>query len=192
MRRLIRGSDGRRSRRAPTRLRRCRLRRGVADDDVRPHVGRNMSGRRSAIGQRTTGHPAMPTGARPQADRGSIRLDQDGSELAPNQAARPCQGRPVAKVDWAFTFAAAACDLVRDAGRMNLMPVNLTLVIVVRSGFSDFGRGYTGAFGIGGIVLIAFIVCHLLVSSERFQLPTGNREDHRDAKPQAATLPESK
>ena len=62
--------------------------------NVRPPVARNISGRRSAIDRRTT----LPSRLRqepthPQADRGSVRLDQDRRRLAQDQVARPTKGR---------------------------------------------------------------------------------------------------
>ena len=62
--------------------------------NVRPHVAQNTSGRRSAIDGRTTRHAGYADEpAHPQADRGGVRLDQDGGRLAQDQVARSAQGR---------------------------------------------------------------------------------------------------
>ena len=77
--------------------------------NVRPHVARNTSRRRSAIAGRTTRHPGIRRqSADPQAHRGGLWLDQDVAGMG-----RPSCGDD-RKVDWAFTFAAAA----RNAGRL--------------------------------------------------------------------------
>ena len=80
----------------------------LRDVNVRPHVAQNSQW--PALGDRRAHHPpprlcAQP--AHPQADRGGVRLDQDGGRPAEDQL------RGLARVDWAFTFAAAAYNLVR-------------------------------------------------------------------------------
>ena len=75
--------------------------------NVAPHVAQNTSAK---LGDRrahdpTWRLPGQP--ARPQTHRGGIRLDQDGSRAGEDQV--PRRGR----VGWAFTFAAAAYNLVR-------------------------------------------------------------------------------
>jgi hypothetical protein len=73
--------------------------------NVRPHVARNLSGRRSAIDRRTT--RLCRQSARPQADRGGVRLDKTVAGL------RKTKLRGLPKMDWSFIFAAAAYNLVR-------------------------------------------------------------------------------
>ena len=75
--------------------------------NVRPRVARNTSGRRSAIDRRTTRHPGF---ARSQRVR--KRIEEAFGWM---KSRRPPQTklRGLAKVDWAFTFAAAAYNLVR-------------------------------------------------------------------------------
>ena len=77
--------------------------------NVHPHVAQNTSGRRSAIDGRTTRHPGYAASQRIRKRiEEALRLDQDG---------RPACARPgirgLARVDLAFTFAAAAYNLVR-------------------------------------------------------------------------------
>ena len=75
--------------------------------NVRPHVARHSNGRRSAIDGAPPASRLCDEPAQPQADRGGVRLDQDGG--------RP-QEDPVLRagtVDLAFTFAAGAYNLVR-------------------------------------------------------------------------------
>lgn len=63
---------------------------------VRPHVAQNVSRTRSAIDRRTTRHAGLcRQPARSQADRGGVRLDQDGRRPATNQAAWAGEGRLV-------------------------------------------------------------------------------------------------
>jgi hypothetical protein len=61
--------------------------------NVRPHVAQNMSGGRSAIDQRTTDHPGMPTSARPQADREAFGWNKTVASW------RQTKPRGLAKVD---------------------------------------------------------------------------------------------
>lgn len=76
--------------------------------NVTPHVAQNTSGRSSAIDRRTTLHGLLCyQSAYPQAHRGGIRLDQDGHRAREE----PLRGRE--RVGWAFTFAAAAYNLMR-------------------------------------------------------------------------------
>ena len=76
--------------------------------NVTPHVAQNTSGRRSAIDGRTTRHARLRgQPAHPQTDRGGLRLDQDRRRPGEDQVPR------VGRVGLAFTFAAAAYNLVR-------------------------------------------------------------------------------
>ena len=54
--------------------------------NVTPHVAQNTTNRRSAIDGRTTRHPGYAVEpAHPQADRGGLRLDQDGGRSGEDQ-----------------------------------------------------------------------------------------------------------
>ena len=75
---------------------------------VRPHVARNTSGRRSAIDKRTTRHPGY---AASQRIRKRIEEAFGWTKTVAGLRKTKLRGRP--KVDWAFTFAAAAYNLVR-------------------------------------------------------------------------------
>ena len=76
--------------------------------NVRPHVAQNVSGRRSAIDKRTTRH-------RGYADSQRIRkrIEEAFGWIKGVGGLRQTKLRGLAKVDWAFTFAAAAYNLVR-------------------------------------------------------------------------------
>ena len=76
--------------------------------NVRPHVARNTSGRRSAIDRRTTRHPGY---AASQRIRKRIEEAFGWMKTVAGLRKTKLRGRP--KVDWAFTFAAAAYNLVR-------------------------------------------------------------------------------
>ena len=72
--------------------------------NVRPHVTQNTSGRRSAIDRRTTRHPGYAK---------SQRIEEAFGWIKGVAGLRQTKFRGLAKVDWAFAFAAAAYDLVR-------------------------------------------------------------------------------
>jgi transposase len=76
--------------------------------NVRPHVARNTSGRRSAIDRRTTRHPGY---AKSQRIRKRIEEAFGWMKTIAGQRRTKLRGLP--KVDWSFTFAAAAYNLVR-------------------------------------------------------------------------------
>src|SRR5215472_5500700 len=76
--------------------------------NVRPHVAQNESGRRSAIDQRTTRHPGYAASLRVRK-----RIEEAFGWIKTVAGLRKTKLRGLAKVDWAFTFAAAAYDLVR-------------------------------------------------------------------------------
>jgi IS5 family transposase len=76
--------------------------------NVRPHVAQNTSGRRSAIDRRTTRHPGY---AASQRIRKRIEEAFGWMKTVAGLRKTRFKGRP--KVDWAFTFAAAAYNLVR-------------------------------------------------------------------------------
>jgi transposase len=76
--------------------------------NVRPHVAQNTSGRRSAIDKRTTRHPGYAASQRVRK-----RIEEAFGWIKSVAGLRQTKLRGLAKVDWAFTFAAAAYDLVR-------------------------------------------------------------------------------
>ncbi len=76
--------------------------------NVRPHVAQNISGRRSAIDRRTTRHPGYAASQRLRK-----RIEEAFGWIKGVGGLRQTKLRGLAKVDWAFTFVAAAYDLVR-------------------------------------------------------------------------------
>ena len=76
--------------------------------NVRPHVARNTSGRRSAIDRRTTRHPGYAASQRIRK-----RIEEAFGWIKMIAGLRKTKLRGLPKVDWGFTFAVAAYDLVR-------------------------------------------------------------------------------
>jgi IS5 family transposase len=76
--------------------------------NVRPHVARNTSGRRSAIDRRTTRHPGYA-----KSQRIRKRIEEAFGWIKTVAGMRRTKLRGLAKVDWSFTFAATAYNLVR-------------------------------------------------------------------------------
>jgi transposase len=76
--------------------------------NIRPHVARNTSGRRSAIDRRTTRHPGYVASLRIRK-----RIEETFGWIKTVAGLRQTKLRGLAKVDWAFTFAAAAYNLIR-------------------------------------------------------------------------------
>ena len=76
--------------------------------NVRPHVAQNESGRRSAIDKRTTRHPSYALSQRIRK-----RIEEAFGWIKTVAGLRQTKLRGLAKVDWAFTFATAAYNLVR-------------------------------------------------------------------------------
>lgn len=76
--------------------------------NVRPHVARNTNGRRSAIDGRTTRHAGYAASQRIRK-----RIEEAFGWIKTIAGLRKTKLRGLAKVDWAFTFAAAAYNLVR-------------------------------------------------------------------------------
>jgi len=76
--------------------------------NVRPHVARNTNRRRSAIDRRTTRHPGYAASQRIRK-----RIEEAFGWIKTVAGMRKTKLRGLAKVDWAFTFAAAAYNLVR-------------------------------------------------------------------------------
>jgi len=75
---------------------------------VRPHVAQNTNGRRSAIDKRTTRHPGYAASQRIRK-----RIEETFGWTKTIAGMRKTKLRGLPKVDWAFTFAAAAYNLVR-------------------------------------------------------------------------------
>jgi transposase len=76
--------------------------------NVRPHVAQNNRGRRSAIDKRTTRHPGY---VKSQLVR--KRIEEAFGWIKTVAGLHKTKLRGLPKVDWAFTFAAAAYNLVR-------------------------------------------------------------------------------
>jgi hypothetical protein len=76
--------------------------------NVRPHVTQNNSGRRSAIDKRTTRHLGYV-----KSQRVRKRIEEAFGWIKTVAGLRKTKLRGLPKVDWAFTFAAAAYNLVR-------------------------------------------------------------------------------
>jgi transposase len=85
--------------------------------NVRPHVAQNVSGRRSAIDKRTTRHPGYA-----KSQRIRKRIEEAFGWIKGVGGLRQTKLRGLAKVDWAFTFAAAAYDLVRAPKLLAAVP----------------------------------------------------------------------
>lgn len=76
--------------------------------NVRPHVAQNVSRRRSAIDRRTTRHASYVASIRARK-----RIEEAFGWIKSIAGFRKTKLRGLAKVDWAFTFAAAAYNLIR-------------------------------------------------------------------------------
>src|SRR5215212_4901074 len=76
--------------------------------NVRPHVAQNSSGPRSAIDKRTTRHSGYAASQRIRK-----RIEEAFGWIKTVAGLRQTKLRGLPKVDWAFTFAAAAYNLVR-------------------------------------------------------------------------------
>ena len=76
--------------------------------NVRPHIARNTNGRRSAIDRRTTRHPGYA-----KSQRIRKRIEEAFGWIKTVAGLRKTKLRGLPKVDWSFTFAAAAYNLVR-------------------------------------------------------------------------------
>jgi hypothetical protein len=71
-------------------------------------ASQNTSGRRSAIDKRTTRHPGYA-----KSQRIRKRIEEAFGWIKSVGGLRQTKLRGLSKVDWAFTFTAAAYDLVR-------------------------------------------------------------------------------
>lgn len=76
--------------------------------NVRPHVAQNVSRRRSAIDRRTTRHPGYAASLRVRK-----RIEEAFGWIKTVAGLRRTKLRGLEKVDWSFTFAAAAYNLIR-------------------------------------------------------------------------------
>ena len=76
--------------------------------NVRPHVAQNVSGRRSAIDRRTTRHESYVASLRARK-----RIEEAFGWIKTVAGLRRTKLRGLEKVDWSFTFAAAAYNLIR-------------------------------------------------------------------------------
>ena len=75
---------------------------------MRPHVAQNTSSRRSAIDRRTTRHSGYAASQHIRK-----RIEEAFGWIKDVAGLRQTKLRGLAKVDWAFTFAVAAYNLVR-------------------------------------------------------------------------------
>jgi IS5 family transposase len=76
--------------------------------NVTPHVAQNISGRRSAIDGRTTHHPGYAVSLRIRK-----RIEEAFGWAKTVAGLRKARHRGLPKIDWQFTFAMAAYNLVR-------------------------------------------------------------------------------
>ena len=76
--------------------------------NIRPHVAQNVSRRRSAIDRRTTRHPGYAASLRVRK-----RIEEAFGWIKTIAGLRRTKLRGLEKVDWSFTFAAAAYNLIR-------------------------------------------------------------------------------
>jgi hypothetical protein len=76
--------------------------------NVTPHVAQNISGRRSAIDGRTTRHPGYEVSLRIRK-----RIEEAFGWAKTVAGLRKARHRGLPKIDWQFTFAMAAYNLIR-------------------------------------------------------------------------------
>jgi transposase len=76
--------------------------------NIRPHVAQNVSRRRSAIDRRTTRHAGYAASLRARK-----RIEEAFGWIKTVAGLRRTRLRGLARVDWSFTFAAAAYNLIR-------------------------------------------------------------------------------
>jgi hypothetical protein len=80
----------------------------LREQTVTPHVAQNQIGRGSPIDGRTTRHPGYAISLRIRK-----RIEEAFGWAKTVAGLRKMRHRGLAKVDWQFTLAMAACDLVR-------------------------------------------------------------------------------
>jgi transposase len=141
-----------------------RFRRGIAHDQRAPACRAQYQ--RPTLGDRPAHHAPSRLcrePAHPQADRGGVRLDQDGCRLAQDQVARPAQGRlelylrrsrlqsgAGAEADRGGEMSAAAgCELI---GRWRIVEADLwdsDYLDLVEPAYMSFGKNGRGEFAFG-------------------------------------------
>lgn len=84
---------------------------------VTPHVARNDNGRRSAIDGRTTRHPGHAVSLRIRK-----RIEEAFGWIKTIAGQKKTRFRGLARIGWAFTFAAAAYNLVRLPKLLGAVP----------------------------------------------------------------------
>ena len=82
--------------------------------NITPHVAQNDTNRKSAIDRRTTRHPGYAVSMRKRK-----RVEEIFGWMKTVALVRKTRHRGLERVDWMFTFAAAAYNLVR---MRNLLP----------------------------------------------------------------------
>ena len=80
----------------------------MGEIDVTPHVAQNLSDRRSAIDDETARDPGYAVSLRIRK-----RLEEAFGWAKTIAGLRKARHRGLAKIDWQFTFAMAAYNLVR-------------------------------------------------------------------------------
>ena len=85
--------------------------------NVRPHVARNTSGRRSAIDRRTTRHPGYA-----KSQRIRKRIEEGFGYIKTVAVLRKTRHRGTARVGFMFTLAATAYNLVRISKLLAAIP----------------------------------------------------------------------
>ena len=80
----------------------------LRESNVTPHAARNDTSRRSAIDGRTTRHPGYAVSLRIRK-----RIEEAFGWAKTVAGLRKARHRGLAKIDWQFTFAMAAYNLVR-------------------------------------------------------------------------------
>ena len=80
----------------------------LQDNAVTPHVAQNAKGRRSAVDDRITRHPGYAISQRIRK-----RVEEAFGWAKTVAGLRKMRHRGLLKVDWQFTLAMAAYDLVR-------------------------------------------------------------------------------
>ena len=80
----------------------------LRDKAVTPHIAQHTSGRRSAIDEGTAGHPGYAISQRIRK-----RVEEAFGWAKTVAGLRKMRHRGLLKVDWQFTLAMAAYDLVR-------------------------------------------------------------------------------
>jgi Transposase DDE domain len=80
----------------------------LREQAITPHLAQNQSGRRSAIDGRATRHPGYAISLRIRK-----RIEEAFGWVKTGAGLRKMRHRGLPKIDWQFTLAMAAYDLVR-------------------------------------------------------------------------------